>query len=61
VATSNSIISIVSIAKAVIGAVAMQSTCTRELATSMESHAIKTLGLLLDIEQMLLIISTKEK
>jgi hypothetical protein len=49
-ATSNSVILIANFAHAVIGAVAVQLTCTQEPAVSMKSHAAKALGFLLDID-----------
>jgi hypothetical protein len=38
----------------------MQFTSAQELAMSMKSHAIKIVGVLLDVDQIVLIISTKE-
>jgi hypothetical protein len=49
-AASDSINSIVNIADAVIGAIAMQSTCSSQLAASMKLHATKTLGLVPDFD-----------
>jgi hypothetical protein len=60
-ATSNWLISIATIAAAVIGAVVTQSSYAQELALSMKSRATKTLGFLLGIDQILFIISMKKK
>jgi hypothetical protein len=49
-AASNSIISILDSADAVLGAVAMQITDTQELAVSLKSRPIKALGFLLAID-----------
>jgi hypothetical protein len=60
-ATSNSIISIANIADAFTRATAMQSICNWELTKNIKASAAKRPGFLLDIDQMLLIISTKKK
>jgi hypothetical protein len=61
VATSNSRISVVTIAHAVIGTVATKSASTQELTTSMKFQATKRPGFLLDIDSMLFVLSTKKK
>jgi hypothetical protein len=48
--TSNSIISFVNIADRAVSPVAMQSTCTQDLATSMKSDPVKRLGFFLYID-----------
>jgi hypothetical protein len=59
-ASSNSIISTVSLAEAVIAAVTMQCPHARQLDTAMTFHSIRATSFFLNIDSMLLIISTKK-